>query len=66
MAGFLSLLGFLPMSECLQLMQNEPGGGRDVKNALQRGSAMKINPFPASGAPIPISLEIPVFKENMI
>lgn len=34
------------MSECLQLMQNEPGGGTDVKNTLQRGSAMKVNSFP--------------------
>lgn len=37
---------FKTMSECLQLLQNEPGGGRDVKNTLQRGSALKVNPFP--------------------
>lgn len=34
------------MSEFLQPMQNEPGGATDVKNTLQRGSAMKVNSFP--------------------
>lgn len=52
-------------------MQNEPGGGTDVKNTLQRGSAMKVNPFPcdspafpASGVPVPIHLQICIFTEN--
>lgn len=43
---FPPLLFFLTMSEYLQLMQNKPGGGTDVKNTLQRGSAMKVNPLP--------------------
>lgn len=37
---------FLTMSQCLQLKQNEPGGGSDVKNTLQKDSAMKVKPLP--------------------